>query len=150
MANSTETRNRRSVEKDGRPDGDEQREEPQRGATEESSDEQPSAEERREEGQGGDEGGSGGDQAESRLSAKELTEAAVSTIADLTGFEPESAAGLQWDGESWLVTVDVLELARIPNTTDVLASYVVQLDDRGGLLGYKRVRRFVRGQVEGE
>jgi hypothetical protein len=85
-----------------------------------------------------------------RLSAKELTEAALATIADLTGYEPESVAGLQWDGESWLVTVDVLELARIPNTTDVLASYVVQLDDSGGLLGYKRSRRFVRGQVEGE
>jgi Gas vesicle synthesis protein GvpO len=119
MADSTETRSRRSGEDDGRPDGDEQREEPQPGA-------------------------------EAGVSAKELTEAAVSTIADLTGFEPESAAGLQWDGESWLVTVDVLELARIPNTTDVLASYVVQLDDSGGLLGYKRARRFLRGQVEGE
>jgi Gas vesicle synthesis protein GvpO len=121
MADSTETRNRRSGEEDGRPDRDEQR--------------KP---------------GAGGDRAEARVSAKELTEAAVSTIADLTGFEPESAAGLQWDGESWLVTVDVLELARIPNTTDVLASYVVQLDDSGGLLGYKRARRFLRGQVEGE
>jgi hypothetical protein len=91
-----------------------------------------------------------GDRSGQRLTAKELTEAAVSTIADLTGFAPESAAALQWDGESWLVTVDVLELARIPNTTDVLASYVVQLDDGGGLLGYKRTRRFLRGQVEGE
>jgi hypothetical protein len=87
---------------------------------------------------------------EQRLTAKELTEAAVSTIADLTGFAPESAAALQWDGESWLVTVDVLELSRIPNTTDVLGSYVVQLDDSGGLLGYKRTRRFLRGQVEDE
>jgi hypothetical protein len=85
-----------------------------------------------------------------RLTAKELAEAAVSTIAELTGFVPESAAALQWDGESWLVTVDVLELARIPNTTDVLASYVVQLDDSGGLLGYRRTRRFLRGQIEDE
>jgi hypothetical protein len=90
------------------------------------------------------------DRSGQRLSAKELTEAALATVSDLTGYEPESVAGLQWDGESWLVTVDVLELARIPNTTDLLASYVVQLDDGGGLLGYKRTRRFVRGQVEGE
>ena len=44
----------------------------------------------------------------------------------------------------------MLELERIPNTTDLLATYVVQLDDGGGLLGYKRIKRFVRGQAEEE
>jgi Gas vesicle synthesis protein GvpO len=115
---------RRGERDDGRPPRDEE-------------------EERRE-----DESGSEGDRPEGGLSAKELAEAAATTIADLTGFEPESVAGLQWDGESWLVTVDVVEVARIPDTTDLLASYVVQLDDGGGLLGYKRTRRFVRGQVD--
>jgi gas vesicle protein GvpO len=32
----------------------------------------------------------------------------------------------------------------------VLASYVVQLDDSGGLLGYNRTRRFMRSQIEEE
>jgi Gas vesicle synthesis protein GvpO len=82
------------------------------------------------------------------LSAQELTEAALSTIADLTRFEPESVTALEWDGESWHASVDVLELERIPNTTDVLATYDAQLDDEGTLLGYKRKRRFIRGQAE--
>jgi hypothetical protein len=85
---------------------------------------------------------------EERLSARELTRSARETIADLTGYPPESVSGLQWDGKDWLVTVEVCELERIPNTTDVMAEYVVQLDDRGGLLGYKRTRRFTRGQAE--
>jgi hypothetical protein len=85
-----------------------------------------------------------------RLSARDLTVAARETIEDLTGYPPESVSGLQWDGDSWLVTVDVCELERIPSTTDLLATYVVQLDDNGGLLGYKRTKRFVRGQAEGE
>jgi hypothetical protein len=83
-----------------------------------------------------------------KLSARDLTLAAKATVEDLTGFTPESVSGLQWDGETWLVTVEVCELERVPNTTDVLASYVVQLDDRGGLLGYKRERRFQRGSAE--
>jgi Gas vesicle synthesis protein GvpO len=82
------------------------------------------------------------------LSAQELTEAALSTIADLTRFEPESVTGLEWDGAAWHASVEVLELERIPNTTDVLATYDVQLDDEGTLLGYKRKRRFIRGQAE--
>jgi Gas vesicle synthesis protein GvpO len=82
------------------------------------------------------------------LSAKELTTIAKETIADLTGFPPESVSGLQWDGENWLVTVDVCELERIPSTTDVMATYVVQLDERGGVIGYKRARRYIRSQAE--
>ena len=87
---------------------------------------------------------------DARLSARDLTIAARETVQDLTGYPPEAVSGLQWDGDSWLVTVDVLELERIPSTTDLLATYVVQLDDSGGLLGYKRTKRFVRGQAEEE
>jgi gas vesicle protein GvpO len=83
-----------------------------------------------------------------KLSARDLTLAAKATVEELTGFTSESVSGMQWDGETWLVTVEVCELERIPNTTDVMASYIVQLDDRGGLLGYKRERRFQRGAAE--
>lgn len=85
-----------------------------------------------------------------RLSAIELGQAALSTVVDLTGYKPEAVTGLEWDGEFWQVTVDVLELARIPNTTDVIASYVVQLDEGGTLRGYKRTGRFQRSQVGGD
>ena len=82
------------------------------------------------------------------LSAVELATAAQALVSELTGFTPESVSGLQWDGESWLVMVDVCELERIPTTTDVMATYVVQMDDSGGLLGYKRERRYRRGDAE--
>jgi hypothetical protein len=76
-----------------------------------------------------------------KLSARDLTLAAKATVEDLTGQEAETVSALQSDGENWLVTVEVCELERVPNTTDVMASYVVQLDDAGGLLGYNRERR---------
>jgi len=85
-----------------------------------------------------------------RLSANELSQAAMTTVEELTGYQPEAVTGLEWDGELWQVTVDVLELERIPNTMDLLASYVVQLDEEGNLRGYKRTSRFQRSRVTQE
>jgi hypothetical protein len=82
-----------------------------------------------------------------KLSASQLSQAALATVVELTGYEPEAVTALEWDGEYWRVMVDVLELPRIPNTTDVLGCYAVQLDEHGTLHGYRRVRRFQRGQA---
>ena len=46
------------------------------------------------------------------------------------------------------MTVVALELARTPDTMDVLGAYEVVLDDDGDLLGFKRVKRFNRSAVE--
>jgi hypothetical protein len=81
-----------------------------------------------------------------KLSASELSQAALATVEELTGYHPEAVTGLEWDGEFWRVTVDALELARIPSTTDVLGCYAVQLDEQGTLRGYRRIRRYQRGQ----
>ena len=89
-----------------------------------------------------------GSDSSSRLSARDLAREARATIEDLTGRAPETVSALQWDGETWLITVETCELSKIPNTTDIMASYVVQLDDSGGLLGYKRDRRYLRGEAE--
>src|SRR4029079_8663785 len=86
---------------------------------------------------------------DSRMSPLDLTLAARQTVEELTGYSAEAVSGFQWDGETWLVSVDVCELERVPNTTDVMATYVVQLDDQGLLLGYKRDRRFERGGAAG-
>ena len=85
-----------------------------------------------------------------RLSSKELAEAARRTVKELTGYEPEAVTGLEWDGDEWEISVEVLELERIPNTTDVIGEYAVKLDERGVLRGYKRTGRHVRGQVNSE
>jgi gas vesicle protein GvpO len=81
-----------------------------------------------------------------KLSAGELGQAALVTVEELTGYGAEAVTAIEWDGEFWRITVDALELERIPNSTDILGSYVVQLDEGGTLHGYRRSRRFVRGQ----
>lgn len=82
------------------------------------------------------------------LTAAELGKAAMTTVHELTGYQPEAVTALEWDGEFWQITVDVLELARIPNTTDVIGEYSVRLDESGTLRGYRRERRFQRSQAE--
>jgi hypothetical protein len=83
-----------------------------------------------------------------KQSAAELGRAAMMTVSELTGYQPEAVTALEWDGEFWQITVDALELERIPNTTDVLGTYAVRLDEDGTLRGFHRERRFIRAQTE--
>ncbi|WP_442817858.1 gas vesicle protein GvpO [Streptomyces sp. NBC_01591] len=48
----------------------------------------------------------------------------------------------------WCVVVDVLELLWFPGTTSLLATYEVQLDRDGELMGYRRIRRYRRGSAD--
>ena len=83
------------------------------------------------------------------LSAVELARAAMTAVEELTSYRAEAATALEWDDESdtWQVTVEVLELARVPNTSDVIGAYEVRLDNHGTLHGYRRLRRFARSET---
>ena len=74
--------------------------------------------------------------------------AAVQQLAELTGQKIEGLSGIHRNDEGWVATAEVLELRRIPETNDVLASYDVTLDDDGSVTGYRRVRRYTRSQTE--
>lgn len=79
---------------------------------------------------------------------RRLAEQAAQQLWELTGKEPEGITGLRRSDDGWIVVVDVLELHRVPETTDVLASYEVEIDEDGELLGYRRRDRFARGSTE--
>ena len=46
--------------------------------------------------------------------------------------------------------LEVVELERVPPTTDILATYRVDLDEYGELMGYERVNRYYRNQAGGD
>jgi hypothetical protein len=80
-----------------------------------------------------------------RLSGGQLAQRARRELAEITGLEAESVTALaRADDGTWRVTVELLELSRIPETDDVLGSFEAQLDDTGELLRYRRVRRYAR------
>jgi hypothetical protein len=75
---------------------------------------------------------------------------AAQQLAELTGKEPESIIGLKRTDDGWQVQLEVLEVNRIPHTTDLLALYQVDVDSDGELVAYRRVSRYVRGSASEE
>ncbi|GGS95718.1 hypothetical protein GCM10010206_68010 [Streptomyces cinerochromogenes] len=73
---------------------------------------------------------------------------ARSQLAELTGLAPESVSSFEETEEGWSLEVEVLELARVPDTMSLMASYQVELDPEGQLTGYRRVRRYERGRAD--
>jgi hypothetical protein len=82
-------------------------------------------------------------------SAREVVGEAIKQVHQLIGKPIESVTGMEKDGRDWTVTLEVLELSRIPSTTDVLGSYEVTLDKDGDLTGVQRTRRYPRAEAGG-
>jgi len=78
----------------------------------------------------------------------ELADQARELLRSVRGLEAESVSGIAHTPNGWMVTLEVVELHRIPESTDVLASYEVELDGDGKLLGFERGRRYNRSQAE--
>ena len=84
-----------------------------------------------------------------RATASQVAARAAQQLLELTGKGVEGVTGLERTDDGWKVHVEVVEVRRIPDTTDVLALYEVQVDEDGDLIGYRRLRRYARG-VPGE
>jgi hypothetical protein len=83
------------------------------------------------------------DKAESR----DIAEKAVEQLGNLMSRPIEAVTGLEKNGDEWTVTLEVLELERVPSTTDVIGKYEVTLDKDGEMTGLERTRRFPRAEA---
>ena len=81
--------------------------------------------------------------------ATDAAEAAARQLLALTGKESEGVTGLERTDDGWKVQVEVVEVRRIPDTTDLLGLYDVEVDSTGELVGYQRVDRYTRGESAG-
>jgi hypothetical protein len=75
---------------------------------------------------------------------------AAEHVLALTGHCPENVVSVFREDDGWHVGVEVMELRRIPDTTDILAIYDVTLDSNGGLVRCERAQRYHRGQIDEE
>ena len=86
----------------------------------------------------------------SKLSGREAIERVRADLPELLGHPVDSILGLERadEGKGWTVTAQVVELSRIPRSTDVLGAYEVTLDDNGELVGARRQGRYYRNQAD--
>jgi Gas vesicle synthesis protein GvpO len=82
------------------------------------------------------------------LNAREAAAAAKEFITELNGSDPVAMTSVELtDDDGWVVQFEVVEDRRIPSSADVLALYEVEVDAEGELLGFRRTRRYLRGQT---
>lgn len=84
-----------------------------------------------------------------RSSGAQLAQRTRDQLAEITGYQAEGVTSLERaeDG-TWFVTVELLELERVPATDDMLGSYEAQVDTDGELIGYRRLRRYARSAAQ--
>ncbi len=86
--------------------------------------------------------------ADAGISAREALQQAREQLEEMMGRPVEAVLGMERTDDGWTVTVQVVELRRVPNSTDVLGSYAVNLDQEGDVVGYRRTRRYYRSQAD--
>lgn len=83
-----------------------------------------------------------------RVSPARIIGAAREQVEALTGKRVTGVIGFDRTQDGWDVQVEVLELKRVPETMSILGLILVRLDDRGDLVGYRRLRRYAVSQVD--
>jgi gas vesicle protein GvpO len=69
-------------------------------------------------------------------------------LQDLLGRQVESVSSLERTHDGWVAQLEVVELSRIPESTDVLGSYELELDGDLNFRRYQQVRRYHRSQAD--
>ncbi|WP_119169336.1 gas vesicle protein GvpO [Algihabitans albus] len=81
------------------------------------------------------------------LTVVQAARRAKQQLQEITGLEVATVSAMEEYEGGWRAYVNLVELRRVPTTSDVLATYEAVLDAQGELETYKRLRRFLRGQV---
>ena len=79
---------------------------------------------------------------------RRLTTTARELLQELNGADVESVSAVDKTRDGWRVTLETVEVRRVPDSMDVMATYDVELDGDGDLVRYERRRRYSRAQSD--
>ena len=80
--------------------------------------------------------------------AQEVASRAREQLEALLGRPVETVSSLERTHDGWVVALEVVELSRVPESTDVLASYELELDENLDFRRYQQARRYTRSQAD--
>lgn len=80
--------------------------------------------------------------------ARRIVQRAREQLRDLHGADAESVSAIRRTANGWRVSLEVVEVHRIPESTDVLATYEVEVDGNGDLLTFERTTRYHRSEAD--
>jgi hypothetical protein len=83
-----------------------------------------------------------------RITAASAARHARNEFEELTQTPVDRIAGVERTDEGWRITVEGLELRRVPETMDVLGVYELELDKDGNVKSWHRTGRHHRSQVQ--
>jgi len=83
-----------------------------------------------------------------RSGAADVVRTAMEQIMAATGRPADTVSAVERTDDGWRVEVEIVELERVPATTNILATYELRLDDDYSLLGFRRLRRYYRNAAE--
>ncbi len=81
------------------------------------------------------------------FSAPQAAREAGKQLSELMSLKLDSVSAVEKKDSGWQVVVNLIELSRIPHSTDVLGAYQVQLDAEGNIQSYHRGGRYLRDQT---
>lgn len=77
----------------------------------------------------------------------DIIEGAKLQISRIVSSQIDGVTGIKKVEHGWELLITLVELTRIPSSSDVLAEYAVSLDATGEIISYKQVQRFLRNQI---
>lgn len=77
-----------------------------------------------------------------------IVQRAREQLRDFRGMDAETVSSIRRTQGGWRVGLDVVEVKRVPDSTDVLGTYEVDLDDDGNLITFERVARYHRSEAD--
>jgi hypothetical protein len=89
------------------------------------------------------------DSSNGKRTPAEIARLASQQVEELFGKPVEAVSAVsRGKDDGWTVTLELVELQRIPDTTSLLGSYEALVDLDGDLLEARRVRRYARNQAD--
>jgi hypothetical protein len=77
----------------------------------------------------------------------EIAQRVKEQLAELTHIKPDTVSAISKDEKGWHIVVEMVEMKRIPEATDMLATYETLSDEEGSLINFRRTRRYLREQI---